>query len=468
VHRASIAFAFGSGWLVAALALAADPATSPPETEVPPPPPPGLRLHEEFADETRLRLDVEYPPEGARIRDSACGVFVAGRARLGGGAHAFDVAIVIDTSRSTIEPAHADIDGDGSVGKAALGPVGSNYEVRCTDPGDTILAAEVAGARALLRGLDPRSTRVALVTFDGLAPEERHWYSRREPARTIQPLTGDFARVESALDEVAGREPEGSTHMAAGVDQATRELLGGPDAESTADPVTQKVIFFFTDGQPTLPYGPVRLADNVREVMLAARRAGDAGIRIHSFAIGREALEGPVASLELAERTHGYFTPIRHPGDLVDVVGEVSFANLEEVSLRSLTTGQRAELFRTTADGSWAGFVRTQPGENRIEVRARASDGSEAAQTIEVATAKEGTAPAVPADLVLAHNSLLEECLQTVKAVRMEAERVRAEQVRRQLRDEIERERARARERANEQRKQLQLEVDEEEAPPPR
>jgi predicted ribosome quality control (RQC) complex YloA/Tae2 family protein len=76
--------------------------------------------------------------------------------------------------------------------------------------------------------------------------------------------------------------------------------------------------------------------------------------------------------------------------------------------------------------------------------------------------------PAVPADLVLAHNSLLEECLETVKAVRMQAERERAEQVRRQLRDEIERERARARERASEQRKQLQLEVDEEEAPPSR
>ena len=380
--------------------------------------------------------------------------------------------IVIDTSRSTIEPAHADIDDDGSIGKATLGPVGSNYEVRCTDPGDTILAAELAAARALLGGLDPRSTRVALVTFDGVDPEDQHWYSKHPPARTIQPLTGDLALIEHALDEVAEREPEGSTHMAAGVDQATLELLGRAGADtgqgSGADPHTEKIIFFFTDGQPTLPYGPANLADNVREVMLAASRAGEAGIRIHSFAIGREALEGPVASVEMAERTHGFFTPIRHPGDLVDVVGEVSFANLEEVSLRSLTTGEPAEMFRTTADGTWAGFVRMQPGANRIEVSARASDGSRAEQTLEVAMAKDGDSPAVPADLVLAHNALLDECLRTVKAVRMEAERVRAEQVRRQLRDEIERERARARERASEQRKQLQLEVDEEAEPPSR
>ena len=466
MHRTSIVLLLAAGWLVAALAFAADPESPPPDADVPPPPPPGLRLRSEFEDETHLRLDVEYPPEGASIRDSACGVFVAGRAGLSGSAHSFDVVIVIDTSRSTIEPSHADIDGDGNVGKATLGPVGSNYELRCTDPGDTILAAELAAARALLSGLDPRSTRVALVTFDGVAPEDQHWYSKRPPARTILGLTGDFARVERAFDEVAGHEPEGSTHMAAGIDQATHELLAGAGAASPADPRSAKVIFFFTDGQPTLPYGPAKLAHNVREVMLAASRAGEAGIRIHSFAIGREALEGPVASVEMAERTHGFFTPIRHPGDLVDVVGEVSFANLDEVSLRSLTTGEPAELFRTTADGTWSGFVRMQPGANRVEVSARASDGSQAALTREVAMTADGVAPEVPPDLVLAHNTLLEECLRTVKSVRMEAERVRAEQVRRQLRDEIERERARARERANEQRKQLQLEVDEEPEPP--
>ena len=466
MDRASIALFLATGSLIASVALAEDP--GPGDAEVPPPPPRGLRLRSEFEDETRLRLDVEYPPAGEVVRDSACGVFVAGRAGVRGEGHAFDVVIVIDTSRSTIEPARADIDGDGSVGKATLGPIGSNYEVRCTDPGDTILAAELAAARALLRGLDPRDTRVALVRFAGVAPEEQHWYSRSKPAQTLQALTADFDRVERALDQLGSDEPEGSTHMAAGVDQATLELLGQTGAQSEANPRSEKIIFFFTDGQPTLPYGPARLADNVREVMLAASRAGEAGIRIHSFAIGLEALDGPVASVDMAERTHGFFTPIRHPGDLVDVVGEVSFANLEEVSLRSLTTGEPAELLRTTADGTWAGFVRMQPGANRIEVSARASDGSQAARTLEVAMAKEGVAPAVPADLVLAHNTLLGECLRTVKAERMEAERVRAEQVRRQLRDEIERERARARVRASEQRKQLQLEVDEEPAPPSR
>jgi hypothetical protein len=462
VRRAAIALLAVSGWLAASVALAADPLPETSDSEIPPPPPSGLRLQSEFELETRLRLDVEYPPEGAQIRDTACGVFVAGRAGLDGAARRFAVVIAIDTSRSTIEPAHADIDGDGDVGEAVLGPVSSNYEMRCTDPGDTILAAELAAARALVGGLDSRSTRVALVTFDGVAAEDQHWYSRREPARILQPLTGDLALVERALDAVADQEPEGSTHMAAAVDLATRELLVVPDSPSDA---AEKVIFFFTDGQPTLPFGPARLADNVREVMRAADRAAEARIRIHSFAIGREALEGPLASVEMAARTHGYFTPIRHPGDLADVVGEASFANLEEVRLRSLTSGEPAELFRTTADGTWAGFVRMQPGGNRIEVSARASDGTDAVRTFEVAMAKEGAAPAVPPDLVMAHNALLSECLRNVKAVRMEAERERAEQVRRQLRDAIERERALARQRAAEQRKRLRLEVDEEAEP---
>jgi hypothetical protein len=469
VKRGPIVLCCVAGWLIASAAHAEEPATA--GADVPPPPPPALRLHSEFEDAARLRIDVEYPPAGAVIRDSACGVFVAGRAGVRGEGHAFDVVIVIDTSRSTIEPALGDIDGDGEVGKAMLGPVGSNYEVRCTDPGDTILAAELAAARSLLRGLDPRDTRVALVTFAGVAPEEQHWFSRSKPARTVQPLSADFDRVERALDQVGSSEPEGSTHMAAGIDQATLELLGLTGARSDTNPRSEKVVFFFTDGQPTLPYGPARMADNVREVRLAASRAGEAGIRIHSFAIGREALEGPLASVEMAERTHGFFTPIRHPADLVDVVGEVSevnFANLDEVSLRSLTTGAPAELFRTTADGAWAGFVRMQTGANQIEVSARASDGSQAVRRLEVAMAKEGASPDVPADLVLAHNVLLDECLKTVKSLRMEAERARAEQVRRQLRDEIEKERARARERASEQRKQLQLEVDEEPEPPSR
>jgi hypothetical protein len=173
-----------------------------------------------------------------------------------------------------------------------------------------------------------------------------------------------------------------------------------------------------------------------------------------------------VATVEMAARTDGFFTPVRHPGDLVDVVEEVSFANLEEVTLKSLTTGEPAEDFRFTADGSWAGFVRMDSGENEVEIRARASDGTEAAKKTRVTLVKDAPDPPVPSQLVVARNRLLESCLRSLKQVRMSVEQERAEQIRKELLVEIERERREARQRADEQRKRLRLEVEEEEPVP--
>jgi hypothetical protein len=429
--------------------------------------PPGPLIVQEAGEGTHVKLEVDFPPEGAVVGDSACGVFVAGRAlALEGELHHFDVMLVIDTSRSTIDPAGADINGNGIIGKPYLGSIGSIFDVGSTDPGDSILAAEVAAARQLLRGFDPRSTRVGVVSFAGDPPDvQGGLFSRggRPPAITLEPLTTEYGRVERALEGILEREPDGSTHMAAGVDQATIELLGLRGAASKADTRAEKIVLFFTDGQPTLPYGPGFEADNVRAVLRAANRAERAAVRIHSFAIGPDALEGPVATVEMAQRTDGFFTPVRHPGDLVNVVEQVSFANLESVLVKSLTSGQAAEHFRSTADGAWAGFVRMQPGKNQLEIRARASDGTEEVRQISVVMAADAPELPLPNELVVARNRLLEDCLQSLKQVRMTTERERAEQVRKDLLVEIERERAKARERADAQRKRLELEVGDEE-----
>lgn len=419
----------------------------------------------------RLHLTVEFPPEGAVVSDSACGVFVAGRAvAQQGNMRQFDVMLVIDSSRSTIDPSGADINGNGIVGKPYLGRIGSIFDVGSTDPGDSILAAEVAAARQLLRGLDPRSTRVGVVDFSGDPPDMQGGgifaRSPRPPARTLEPLTNEYARVERALDAILARDPSGSTHMAAGVDQATIELIGLRGALSRANNQAEKIVLFFTDGQPTLPYGPGFEADNVRAVLRAANRADRAQIQIHSFAIGPDALDGPVATVEMAARTNGFFTPVRHPGDLVNVVESVSFANLEDVVLRHVKTGAGPDHFRTTADGSWSGFVRMDAGRNELEVTARSSDGLTATERVAVTLAGDAPELPLPKELVTARNRLLEDCLRSLKEVRMTAEREAAEAVRKDLLVEIERERARARERADEQRKRLQLEVDSDDVAP--
>ncbi len=433
--------------------------------------PDGPLIQQGFADGPRMHLDVEYPPDGAVIGNSSCGAFVSGRAAaLHGEMRQFDVMLVIDTSQSTEAPAGSDINGNGVVGKIRLGGFGSLLARPMTDPGDSILAAEIAAAHQLLRGLDPRSTRVGVVSFAGEANDGGRGFilgGRKPPAVTVQRLTDDFSKVEHALRDILIRAPGGNTHMAAGLDQATIELRGLPGALSRENTRSEKIVLFFTDGQPTLPYGNGFERDNVDAVLRAANRAARASIQIHSFAIGPDALEGPVATVEMANRTDGFFTPVRHPADLVDVVEEVSFANLENVRLRSVTTGNPAEHFRATADGSWAGFVALMPGQNEIEVHARTTDGLEKTRKLKITMREGSETPPVPNALVVARNRLLEDCLRTLKQVRVSAEQERTEEVRKALMVEIERERAEARTRAADQSKRLRLDVEDGDADTP-
>ena len=391
------------------------------------------------------------------VSDSACGTFVAGRAMaLDDRSKRFDVALVLDTSGSTKAATGADIDGDGVIGMEQRGRISSFFGGGSTDEGDSVLAAEVAAARQILRDFDPRTTRVAVITFAGGDGAKE----TGPPALTRQPLTNEYARVEQSLDFILRAEPHGQTHISGAVDHATMELLGliGSRSEKRSD--SEKLVFFFTDGQPTLPYGPLAQSDNTRAVRRSALRANKAGIRIHSFAIGPEALAGPIASVELADMTGGSFIPVRHPGELSAVVEALNFANLEEVILQSETTGNPADPFRVTADGSWGGFVKMVPGSNTIRISARSTDGIEAVKRLHVIHEPVAQPLSVPADLGLRHNRLLEDCLRNLKQVRVEVEKVQAEKVRKELLLEIGKERAKARKRVAEQRKQLELEIE--------
>ncbi len=412
----------------------------------------------------RVELEVEYPPDGAVVNGSACGVFVAGRAlSVSGESARLDVVIVLDTSLSTIDASGADVDGDGIVGRPLVGRVGPFFDERSSDPGDSVLAAEVAAARLLLHGLDPRRTRLAVVTFSGEASDVRAGGTagdRPEPASTVQPLTFDHVLIDRALSGVLGQEPSGSTHMAAGVDQATRELVA--PAGTSPNLGSEKVVVFFTDGQPTLPYGPAFERENVLAVLDAADRAAQADVRIHSFAIGPDALEGPVAVVEMAARTGGSFTPVPRPGALVELMRDVHFTSLSDVALRSVTTGVEAQPFRLAADGSWIGFLTLEPGRNRVEAMARTDSGAAALRSLDVRLDPDLPEPALPPMFVVQRNELLEICLAVERRVRMSLEKKHLDLVGKELRLEIERARLPARERAAVQRKELKLGIDEE------
>lgn len=399
-----------------------------------------------------LEIEIEHPAPGSVVGQSAT-TFLAGRAAaLRGGTRLLDVMLVVDTSRSTSRPTGVDVDGDGVVGKMATESPRAWSEAKSSDPGDSILAAEVAAARKLLGSLDPRVTRVGLVSFSQAVYNRRHGMQVRPAAIVEEPLTSDHGRVHVALERVAERGAGGGTHMAAGTDLATLELLGLEGALSAADADSEKVVLFFSDGVPSLPQ-PSDPAENVRAVLDAAARARRAGVRIHTFAIGPDALGGPIATVELAAITSGLFTPVREPGNLVRYMELVSFARVEDVQVENLRTGQAAHAVRLHADGSWDALVPLAPGENPIQVRARSELGQESTARIRVVHEPRSDArPPMPAELVARHNALLERRLEQLRSLRVE-------QMRKELVIEMERERAAALERAERQRKELDIEA---------
>jgi hypothetical protein len=402
------------------------------------------------ADSDAIRITIDSPEPEAIFGDAA-GAFLAGSALAqGAGSERFDLFLVIDTSSSSNQPSGVDVDGDGELGVEAPEP-----DARSTDPGDSILAAEVAAARQVVDGLDPKRTRVGVVSFAGEAllrtPRDLERPPVRRAAFTQEPLTSDYRRVRDALYELGRSEPYGMTHMAAGIDLATLELLGLAGSIGSADPASHKTILFFTDGQPTLPYLASE-SGNVGAVLEAAERARRAGVRIHSFAIGPEALAGPVAAVEMAAITRGLFTPVRDPGRLSELVDAMRLADVEEVAVRNLSSGEPAHEVQLHADGSWEALVPLRVGKNRLEAVARSGRGDEARATLRVHYAPGAARGVLPAELLAKHNRLLQRRLLELGAEQRET-------IRRELILEIERERASALERAAAQRKELDLRV---------
>jgi len=409
-----------------------------------------------------LWLQIDHPSAGAVFGDQH-GAFVAGRALAPLGEYRrLDVVLVLDVSDSTREPSGADVNGNGVIGEHRGGGVGAFLGLGSNDPGDSILAAEVAAARRLVERLDPRSTRIGIVTFAGEPPVDGILIggSAQPPTVTEVPLTGEYREAQRGLDRILERGPYGMTHMAAGVDQATVELLGLRGAFSQRDPESDKVVLFLTDGQPTLPYGIEFEQANTRAVLRAAERARKARVRVYTFGIGEDALAGPLAIVRLADITGGSFTAVRDPASIMDVIEQVDFANLEGVTVRNVTTGAAASQSTTNPDGSWSALVPLKAGKNVIEATARATDGRVVSQRIEVQHAPGAPDPPLQDLLVTARNRLLEEKLIELQRARLDIERSKAEETRKALAVEIEKERDQARDRAESQRKTLQIDVD--------
>ncbi|HTO52788.1 MAG TPA: vWA domain-containing protein [Myxococcota bacterium] len=405
-----------------------------------------------------LMLSIESPMNGSVIGDPTGMAFVSGKAlALYGEYQTFDIIFVIDTSDSTAEPSGADIDGNGVVGEKRmakyLSVFGRVLPLPSTDKGDSVLAAEIAACRVLLAQLDPRTTRVGVVTFAGdtnaLTPD----------AQTEVPLTSDYAKVGRGLDAVFRRGPEGMTNMVSAINLATIELLGTQSAYSTKREGAKRVIMFLTDGQPTLPLEGAEL-QNAKMAIQQAVRAAKLDIRVDTFAIGEEALSEPVVVVEMARVSNGVFTPVKDPKNLRAIFEDVSFSSIEKLEVRNKTNGKLADYVVPNPDGTFSALLPMTEGKNTLEVYARSTDGTEGRREVEVSFLASAEPQELSPHLLAQKNRLLENRLLDLQRRNVEIKAEADEDTRRKLKLEIEQQRKEAQDRAEKTRREVEVSVE--------
>ena len=334
-----------------------------------------------------VAIRIAYPDAGATVQGRTTMAPIRGEVQSGSGESAdFDVLLAIDVSHSTRFPSGIDVDGDGDTGfnpkMELVAPGTYPDDMVCTDPEDTILAAEIEASRQLLEVLDPARTRVGVIVFSGAVDPAtgKRVASDQRDALVKAPLTSDFDHVRDVLEQVLDEGSYGATNFAAALQLGVIELAGLSRSYSEPRPGARKVMLFLTDGVPTFPFGKGASADpeDTEAAISAARLARRAGITVNAFALGRHALTKPLALTEIARITRGSFTPVLNPGDITTFLQGITFANVDDVIVTNLTTGDVSFDVQLAPDGSFTGIVPVRIGDNVIEVAALASDGGEA------------------------------------------------------------------------------------------
>ena len=221
-----------------------------------------------------------------------------------------DVAIAIDTSRSTAGPSGLDINGNGRVGEFELSST--------TDPGDSWLAVEVAGIRSLLRDAAELDVRFSIVTFSGsYDPTPQHppkHLVRDCDAAVRSELTGNIGALEGSLERVLERGSAGYTNFAAGMRQAVRTLADEPPSPRA----TRRFVLFISDSTNPIRIGGDERIRRLDPVMAeVARKAIRDRIVFNTFGIG--AVTGatlPHILSRIATATGGRYRAVEDPANL--------------------------------------------------------------------------------------------------------------------------------------------------------
>jgi len=247
------------------------------------------------------------PPEPAGRPALAAGACPVPDRRAVG---AQDVAIAIDTSRSTADASGSDVNANGRVGAMVAS--------RETDPGDSLLAAEIAAIRFLLDAAAGLDVRFSIVTFSGSyrpTPPRRLKHLVFDSEAVIRSeLTHDLEVLRRVLHQVLARESDGYTNFAAGMKRSIQTLTDGP---APARPARRRVLFISDSATPVGIGGDEDVDRLDPRMQDAAYAALDAGIAFNTFAIGHAARSDPPHALSrIAGATGGRFHQASDPADL--------------------------------------------------------------------------------------------------------------------------------------------------------
>lgn len=321
---------------------------------------PGATLYLPGGSSTPM-VEILHPHNGATIRQQQPRILLKGRVTPPASrAASLDVFFVLDVSGSTRRYAGLNFLTGLSVAQQQRGFVTNTSHYSETD--NSILGAAVGATRRLITQLDPKTTHVGIITFDGTA-------------HLIEPLTNDFGRLHLRLKEILRAGPHGGTYLADGLRMGIRELAGL--GVSKPRPDSAKIQLVLTDGYPTLPAGHGRAAtqDDIDVAIKAASIAKKAGIKVHVFGLGQAAPERPRAAVEIAAATGGTYIAVTRPEDIFEALEESSTVGVTHVEIRNETTGETATNVTLGSDGSFTSVVPVRTGRNRIRVRARAGQG---------------------------------------------------------------------------------------------
>ncbi len=276
-----------------------------------------------------------------------------------------DLVLLLDVSAATDEPSGLDVDGDGELGfhpgryLRVLQP--PDYDLHCTDPDDTILAAEIAAATRLIEHAGDRRGRITLLEF---TTDSEPRSSRRAPAQRA-PWRGK--RLHERLNQLRdGAKPRPLSQHA-----ALRKIL---TPRPTRRDIRRVVALFAATpaplpGRTGRPHAHPEGATPWSAALALPTTLRSSGIELHAFGFGPLGASPPPDLLEFTQSAGGVYREVRKLSDVTRLFGGDVANLIRGIEIHDPDSGNRATDVALSGDGSFSGHLALREGRNRIHVR---------------------------------------------------------------------------------------------------